>query len=476
MFSSIGLIRLRIMIIENIGNLVPKAVLGVCRAIKDAGGRGWLVGGSARDLFLGNAPKDWDIEAYGLPPDLLTDVLNRIGRCDHVGKKFGVSKLWAEGYEIDVALPRTELKVARGHKGFDVTPDPFIEPVRAVLRRDFTINAMMFDPLNNEFVDFFTGVQDLKDGILRHVSGAFIEDPLRPLRAMQLAARYRLTLAEETEELCKSLLSEADTLPKSRVWQEWFKWSKAAFPSYGLNALKAMGWLTLYPELEKMVGCPQQQRWHPEGDVWTHTCLVVNEAARLGRLRGLSEQEQVVLMFAALCHDMGKPLATRNEASGEVVAPEHGHMGVGPAEAFLDEIFMPKHMRRFIPPLVSEHVAHFENDISEQAVMHLAKNIEPANIMLWEALTEADACGCYPLPPKRPGLQWLDLAKDIGVSRNKCEPIITGEMLLGYGWHQSPQLGKMLAKAYKAQLNGAFKDKLSAYSWLKKNAVATQEK
>jgi len=276
--------------------------------------------------------------------------------------------------------------------------------------------------------------------------------------------------------MCKNLLPEASTLSGSRVWQEWKKWSTSSYPSFGLRALKDMGWLAYYPELGVLVDCPQHQRWHPEGDVWSHTCLVVDQVAKLSKKRSLSECEHETLAFAALCHDMGKPKTTYVNDQGEVVAPEHELVGVTPAKAFLDSIFVPKRIKHLVPPLVREHVSHFKEDLSETQILHLANNLVPANISLWEILTEADASGCNPMPPRRPALAWLDLAKELCVLKGKSAPIVTGEVLLTRGWEQSPQLGSVLVKAYNAQLDGEFYDAKSAYSWLQKNAVATQQK
>ena len=188
---------------------IPRTIMTLCDVIKKAGGKAWLVGGCVRDLSLGISPKDWDVEAYELEPDILWKLLRGYGHFEHVGKHFGVGKLWLDGLEIDVSLPRTELKTGLGHSFFDVFPDPFISPEKAVLRRDFSINAMMFDPLEETFLDYHNGLQDLNERRLRHVSAAFVEDPLRPLRAMQFAARFKMVLARETCDLCRELFQEA---------------------------------------------------------------------------------------------------------------------------------------------------------------------------------------------------------------------------------------------------------------------------
>lgn len=454
---------------------IPFAVFNVCRYLKQAGGRVWLVGGCVRDLLLDDLPKDWDVEVYGLEPNSLLQTLKKLGCCEQVGRQFGVIKLWVEDLEIDVALPRMEKKDGLGHAGFAVKVDPTLAPEQAVLRRDFTINAMMFDPLDDKLLDFHQGQMDLKHKILRHVSQAFAEDPLRPLRAIQFAARFQLTLAPETAMLCKQLLPEYQSLPQSRIWQEWLKWGRSSHPSYGLNALLDMGWLSLFPQLEVLIGCRQDAKWHPEGDAWVHTCLVVDEAARLAVQYELELTEQAVVVFAALCHDLGKPLVTTVAADGQVRAPEHSLAGMQPTTLLLASIAMPKMMRRYIVPLVREHVAHFSEDLTTSAVFWLAHRLMPTNIRLWEMLTEADAGGCPPLPACRPAQAWLKRAESHHVAQKNVQPIVTGKVLKKLGFQPSPQMGEIIDAAYAAQMNRLFSDEKSAHTWLKKYDIATGE-
>jgi len=443
-----------------------------CHELHEKGGQAWLVGGCVRDLCLGVKPADWDVEVYGLDPQILQQILQGLGQCEWVGKKFGVFKLWYQSMCIDVSIPRKEYKASKGHKGFTVELCPNASPKQAVLRRDFTINAMMYDPLTNILLDFHGGQKDLERKALRHVSLAFAEDPLRPLRAMQFAARFDLTLNGGTASLCRKLLPEANTLPESRVWQEWRKWCFSSYPSNGLRALRNMGWLALYPELEVLRGCPQHAVWHPEGDVWKHTGLVVDAMAKLCRTRGVRADEQVVLMLAALCHDLGKPKTTLVASDNSIQAPKHAEEGVESARSFLKRVAVPRSIIKQVLPLVAEHVVHFSSVVSYRNVANLAYRLEPANVMLWEMLTEADACGCAPLPPSRPALAWLECAQGLDAVFSRVKPIVTGRMLLEWGMKGSPQVGQVLKEAYKAQMAGEFKDKDSAYIWFQQKGVA----
>src|SRR5882724_6506736 len=228
--------------------------------------RAYLVGGCVRDSLMGIAHKDFDLEVYGAGYEELERGLSAYGRVDLVGKSFGVIKFSGQsGGQWDFSLPRRDSKVAAGHTGFQIEFEPDIDPRTAASRRDFTINALMFDPRTSEYLDFFGGRSDLQQRVLRHTSPAFVEDPLRVLRGMQFAARFDLTPATETVELCRSIVQTFPELAVERVGMEWFKWAATARrPSAGLRFLKDTGWLRHFPEVAALDGTPQDPEWHPE--------------------------------------------------------------------------------------------------------------------------------------------------------------------------------------------------------------------
>ena len=272
----------------------------------------YLVGGCVRDALLGIPNKDFDLEVYGVSYEALETALRPQGRVDLVGKSFGVVKFsTGSGAQWDFSVPRRDSKVAAGHKGFRIEFDPTITPREAASRRDFTINAIMFDPRTGEHLDFFDGRTDLQGRVLRHTSPAFVEDPLRVLRGMQFAARFELTIAAETVELCRSIAGTYPELAVERVGEEWFKWAaKARRPSAGLQFLKAAGWLRHFPEIAALDGTPQDPEWHPEGDVFTHTGHCCDALAELTEWQQADQSTRLVLMFAVLAHDFAKPQTT----------------------------------------------------------------------------------------------------------------------------------------------------------------------
>src|ERR1041384_7060547 len=204
-------------------------VLRLCLAVSEAGGRAMLVGGTVRDRLLGKESKDFDVEVYGLEPGRLREVLERIARVNAVGEHFSVYKLvffssrtegaQQERFEIDVSLPRRESKSGSGHRGFVIEGDPSMTFEEAARRRDFTINAILYDPLADQFVDPYEGIRDLREKRLRAVAAeTVVEDSLRVLRAVQFAARFEMTIDAATVALCRTI--DLTDLPHERIWGE----------------------------------------------------------------------------------------------------------------------------------------------------------------------------------------------------------------------------------------------------------------
>lgn len=460
--------------------MTPK-VRRIFALLNEAGAtRTLLVGGCVRDALLGAESKDIDIEVYGISYDQIADALAPHFRVDRVGKSFGVLKV---GHDIDIALPRTESKAGSGHTGFDVISDPYLDPKAAFARRDFTINAIGLDP-EGRLVDYYGGQDDLERKVLRATSSAFKDDPLRVLRGMQFAARFGMTLDEPTARFCRELLPEFATLSPERIYEEWLKWAlKGNFPSLGLDLLDATGWIDAFPELAPLKTCEQNPAWHPEGVVWAHTKLVVNEVKKIilevrQSDEPFSEEEETALMFAALCHDFGKPATTARDSSGVIRSHGHAEAGVPLADSFLSRMRTPNRVTETVRPLVAEHMAilntHKLGEPSLRAVRRLAVRLAPANVRLWCALCQADALGCFPPATSKRTIRfqadvWLRAAEDAQVKKGKQAPLLQGRDLIPLGVFPGPELGRILDAAYEAQLDGAFDSTESAIAWFLKN-------
>ena len=432
----------------------------------------YLVGGCVRDALAGHPNHDFDIEVFGVGYEQLASALSRWGRTDLVGRSFGVVKLTApSGETYDFGIPRRDSKVAPGHKGFEVSFDPGITPQEAASRRDFTVNALMFDPRRNEILDFFGGRDDWRDHRLRHTSEAFVEDPLRVLRGMQFAARFDLTIAPETAALCRRIKSSYRELAVERVREEWFKWAaKSAVPSRGLELLVATEWVEHFPEVQALIGTPQDPEWHPEGDVFVHTCHCLDALVKLPAWIAAPAELRIILSLAVLAHDFAKPQTTHEamrDGRLRIVSPGHEEAGGPLAETFLNRINAPNAIRERVVPLVTNHLAHLQT-ISDRAVRRLAKRLEPATIEELIVVITADQFGRPPRPQEiSEGVSALQSrAGELKLESSAPQPILMGRHLLELGMRPGRDLGVVLHAAFEAQLEGKFLDLPEAFRWL----------
>ena len=441
---------------------LPPGLVRLCEALRDAGGRPYVVGGAVRDGLLGLAVKDYDVEVFGLPVDPLRAVLAAAGTVNAVGEAFTVFKVSAlldvEG-DVDVSVPRRDSKAGPGHRGIAVQGDPALSIEQAARRRDFTVNALLLDPFSGEVLDPHGGRGDLQARLLRAVDPAtFGEDPLRALRAVQMAARFELEVDPETARLCAAMpLRE---LPAERIRGEIEKLLlKAPRPSSGLRLMRAWGLLpAIAPELEPLERTPQDPEWHPEGDVWTHTLLAVDEAVPL--LDGLDRPRALTVMLATLCHDLGKPETTRVER-GRVRSLGHEEAGLPPTERLLDRwnvhTLHGYNVRAQVLALVGNHLkpGQLYDDrerVSDGAIRRLARKCEPA---LLYRVARADCLGrTGHFPPL--AMEWfLDRVRALDVAERPPEPLLRGRDVVALGVPPGPEVGRVVRAVYERQLDGA---------------------
>jgi len=405
-----------------------RAMLDAVRRV----GRPRLVGGGVRYWLLGLEPKDLDIEVAGADFESLHRALAPFGATDVVGRVFGVVKVRSResGAEYDFGLARRESKTGAGHRGFAIAPDPALGDSEAAARRDFTINAISYDPFSGSLIDPHGGAGDLEARILRHTSDAFTEDPLRVLRAFQFAARFDFALAPETAALCRTIAGAFTELPIERVWGEWDKWAvKSVRPSRGLAVLEETGWLRHFPEIAALRGTPQEPEWHPEGDVFTHTQHCLDALAGLDAWRTSEPARRRLLTLAVLAHDFGKPATTaRSERRGAMrwVSPGHEAAGGPVSDSFLRRIGAPLGLDAPVRALVIHHLAHhhggeafsesvlINDDVIAgiEAFAELAPLHNPPNLMGIRACDAALLIGDPALQVDRKRYCTLDLAEE----------------------------------------------------------------
>jgi tRNA nucleotidyltransferase (CCA-adding enzyme) len=445
------------------GDLAPvNEVVGLLRA---AGGRPFFMGGCVRDALLGADSKDFDIEVFDLGVAQIQAALSARFEIISVGASFGVIKV--KDLPVDVSVPRRENRVGAGHKDFEVFPDSTLSPKEAAARRDFTFNALGWDPVTGELLDDYNGEADLRAGVIRHVSDKFAEDPLRVLRAMQFAARFEFTVAPETVALCAQL--HPHDLPAERLFEEWSKLVlKGKKPSLGLKFLRDCGWLRFFPELANLVDVPQDPHWHPEGCVWTHTCHCMDAFA----LRRVGDpREDLVVGFAVLCHDMGKAITTEKAADGRWHAYGHEEQGVPIAEAFLGRLTKETSLIEEVVPHVANHdkpSSLHRAQSGDPAIRRLAKKVGRIDRLLRVDL--ADRQGRPPLWPgdETPHGVWLlERAQNLNVVQGFEPEILKGRHLIEAGMRPGPHFAVILKDAADAQTDGAFSDEAGARAWLR---------
>ena len=435
----------------------------IAESVQTAGGRALIVGGWVRDRLLDLPSTNVDIEVFGVPADQLRTLLESFGRVEAVGASFQVFKVAG----LDVSLPRRDSKSGRGHRGFAVTGDPSMSTEEAARRRDFTINAISWDPLTGEYLDPFHGREDLNKRLLRVVDpSTFPEDSLRVLRAVQFAARFSLTIDPASRDLCRTI--PLDDLPAERIWGEIEKLLMLADrPSIGLAlALDLKVIEKLFPELLALVGCEQEPEWHPEGDVWVHTLQVVDQAR--SRIDDLPRPQAITIMLGALAHDLGKP-ATTAFIDGRIRSIDHEEQGVAPATAFLDRLNIHTidgyDVRHQVLGMTAQHLKpgmwfKVRDEVGDGAFRRLAQKVD---LELLARLAKSDCLGRDPGTFNCEAMDWfLERARTLGVEHRPPGPILLGRHLLELGMRPGPAMGEILKAVYEQQLDGKVSDLPSA--------------
>lgn len=429
-----------------------ETAMKLARLVKDHGGTAYYVGGCVRDKLMGIKPKDIDIEVHGITPAALEAILDTIGERIEIGESFGIYGI--KGCSLDIALPRNERPTGNKHTDFEVTVDPFLGCEKAAMRRDFTINALMENILTGEVIDSFGGISDLEKKILRHVSGkTFPEDPLRVLRCAQFASRFGFTVSEETIDLCKSI--NLSVLSRERIEGELKKaLLKADKPSVFFKVLRAMGQLSVwFPETEALIGIPQHHLYHKEGDVWNHTMMVLDEAAKL-RTRAC---DKYAFMLTALVHDFGKAVCT-TEKNGFHHAYGHEAQGIPIIREFLRRITNEKKLIRYVLNLSELHMKPNTLEGANASLKSTNKLFDsvanPDDLIL---IALADDRGRITDVPSESAEGFL-YERLFMYHEIMAQPYVTGKDLINAGFTPNENFTELLAYAHKLRLAGIDKD------------------
>ncbi|MGH3276727.1 MAG: HDIG domain-containing metalloprotein [Streptosporangiaceae bacterium] len=414
--------------------------------IRDAGGRPMLAGGYVRDAIMRSGGRgsdvdeaDIDVEVHdAASADALGAALARAGKVVETGTAPGVFRVRAGASDLEISLPRG---------------------------RDFTINAILADPETGAVIDHHDGLADLAAGVLRHAAGDFIQDPLLVVRAVQLAARFGFRLAPATTVLCRGLADSAGDLPVERVWGEAEKiGTRGSHITAALAVLADSGWERCFPQIAALHEVRQDRRWHPEGNVHVHSGLAGDQAARLADMAGLTETNRLVIVMAALLHDVGK--VTHTQYRGDRIT-SYGHAAAGakPARAFLRSVGCPEGIIARIVPLVREHMSCTGRP-STPAIRRLLRRLCPATLFELALVCGADRAGRGDPDAPNPASAWLAKGSRVSVLERPAKGLLTGRHLISAGLAPGPEFKLLLAAALAAQLDGEFDDEAGALRWL----------
>ncbi len=440
---------------------IPKILEDILINLQELGATPILVGGCVRDYFLNIPVKDYDVEIFGIDCfEIIEKSLKKYGSVKLVGKSFGVLTLRVDEYDFDFALPRIEKKIGNTHQDFEVITNANLSFKEAAIRRDFTINAIGYDFSKKEFLDPFNGINDLRNKTIKHIDDdTFIEDSLRVYRAVGFASRFDFKIEEKTKVLCKQIVlnDELKYLPKERIYEELKKlFLKSSKPSIGFELIRELGILKYFPELEVLINCIQEPEYHPEGDVWIHTMMCLDEMARILKEENIKDEyKKLYLFYAILCHDFGKPFCTK-EVNGKITSFKHENLGIESTISFLSKLTNEKKFIEIVCSLVKNHLAPFQLYLAESSLkaikrLSLKVNIEDLCLVcladcLGRDISDKDKC------PK--ATSWLlNSAKELNIQNKAIAPLVQGRDLIALGYKPSKKFKDILDFAFDLQLD-----------------------
>lgn len=421
--------------------------------VSSRGGKAYFVGGCVRDRLMKREVGDIDIEIHGIDKEALESILSEAGKVIYIGKSFGIYSL--KGFALDIALPRSERATGCGHRDFEIKSDPYMGTKNAAMRRDFTINALMEDIITGEVTDHFGGVADLEAGILRHVNDkSFVEDPLRVLRLAQFAARFGFAVHEDTIRLCRTI--ELGSLSRERIMEELKKALLSPKPSVFFEVLRSCdALLPWFEEVAMLCGIRQNEVYHKEGDVWTHTMMVTDAAARLRD----KTSNPLGFMLSALFHDLGKIVATTQTGSA-VHSYNHETLGIPLTQKALGRITNEKELKRYVLNMcalhMKPHILAGARSSPKSTNRMFDSAISPMDLVY---LSIADTDGMLPRRDTKDAFKFLRARLEL-YRETMAKPYVKGEDLIAAGLVPDENFKDILAYAHKLRLAGV--DKQSA--------------
>ncbi|MBI1953392.1 MAG: CCA tRNA nucleotidyltransferase [Candidatus Omnitrophica bacterium] len=424
-----------------------RGAVAIVRQLKNAGHEAFLVGGCVRDLLRASPPKDFDVATSARPDD----VARLFSRTVPVGAQFGVLLVLRGDFQYEVATFRTDVGTKDGRHPEGVI---FSNPKEDALRRDFTVNGLFYDPLTKKVMDHVGGEADLKKKIIRAIGDPgrrFKEDRLRMLRAVRFAANLNFAIEPKTFQAVQAQAGEIVSVSAERIRDELTKLFTGSHPGRGLTLLDESGLLAVVlPEVEKLKGVQQPPEFHPEGDVFVHTRLVLDQL----------KSPSAVLAFGALLHDIGKPptfkVADRIRFNG------HDRVGAGMARHLLKRLRFSNAESDAIVQLVDNHMRF--KDVRQMRTATLKRFLALPTFDEELRLHRADCMASH-----KDLTNWRFLRRKLKAlppQELKPEPLINGRDLLGLGYSEGPLIGTILKAVEEKQLEGELSAKAGAVAWV----------
>jgi tRNA nucleotidyltransferase/poly(A) polymerase len=408
-------------------NLTP-ATERVLNQLEADGFKPYIVGGSVRDVLLGLDSKDVDIEVYGGQVESISASLRKIGKVDEVGKSFGVLKIAIGKEDFDVSLPRIDSKIGDGHRGFDVHVDPDLSLEEATSRRDYTINALMYSHKLGFIIDKHSGLKDLKDNKLRHVSEAFDEDPLRVLRGVQMASRFGMDLHPDTVTKAQTLKNEYNALAIERVQTEFEKlYSKGKNPAKALKLLKATKWDENFAGLAKV----NNEELHAQ----------VTKVQKKIDSGEIPKEKRTLFLSAAIANKLDDPKERMKFLSDTIVGDDTKN-----AAFRLSTMKAPE-------------------NVSDESLRNWSKDMfNKDSIRNWTTFESA-------IGDEKHAQEVFKKAEKLGILDAPEKDFLNGQDIMAKHPNEKPGpwMKEALNKARKAQYAGEFRSREDALNWLKTN-------
>ena len=434
------------------------AAKGIVKTLRQAGYPTYWVGGAVRDLRRGEEPEDIDLVTVATP-EKIQEVYPD---ADLVGACFGVSLVKADGFVFEVATCREERGYSDGRRPDKVRYTRSFE--MDIMRRDFTVNALLYEPNTGELIDYVAGLVDMDDRNVRAVGDPavrFKEDYLRMLRAVRFAAKLDYNLAPSTFNAIRKYASRVKLLAPERVRAELELMLTGQAPVTALKLLKSTGLLAaVLPEVDALAGVTQPKQYHPEGDVWQHTLLMFD---------CLEDPPTAALAWSILLHDIGKP-PTRVEDENKV--PHfYGHEAEGArmAGAVAERLRFPNDLREQVVHAVRDHMRMAS--VREMREAKLRRLLAEPGFAMELELHRVDCASSH---GKMECYEFLkEKLESVPAARELPEPLVTGDDLIAAGRTPGPEFKAILDAMFDAQLEGAFADRKGALRYLKKHFPVT---